>query len=231
MFGVDDAVIGAGLGLVGGLFQNSAASANADKQMAFQERMSNTQYQRGVADMKAAGLNPMLAYSQGGDSAPSGTSAPVANVGEAVVRGMQGTVSSANAQRSIQPQIENVRADTQLKAAQTAASMASAKNTAINSALTLAQTPGLTMSATGKGKQDANNAWVTATEAKKAQMEQDYLNSPLGKILFAAGLGGRDANMASSALKNVLGGPVGALTRLAPIPGDLIQKSFGALGQ
>lgn len=55
----------------------SAEQAQIDR--AFQERMANTQYQRGVADMRAAGVNPALAIGQGGAAAPSGQAAPSVN--------------------------------------------------------------------------------------------------------------------------------------------------------
>lgn len=51
------------------------SSAEALRNRQWQEEMSNTSYQRGMKDMRAAGLNPMLAFMKGGASTPSGSAA------------------------------------------------------------------------------------------------------------------------------------------------------------
>lgn len=63
--------------LVGGERTNAAAQDNANAQMDFQERLSSTAHQREVADLKAAGLNPILSAGGSGSSTPSGVSAPI----------------------------------------------------------------------------------------------------------------------------------------------------------
>lgn len=50
-------------------------SEEAEKSRIYQTYMSNTAYQRGVQDMRAAGLNPYLAYTQGGASTPGAATA------------------------------------------------------------------------------------------------------------------------------------------------------------
>lgn len=84
-------------GAISSKSQNSANKTNvsiAKAQMDFQERMSNTSYQRAVTDMKQAGINPMLAYIQGGASSPAGSTTRVENSGQYLAKGLEESVHS-----------------------------------------------------------------------------------------------------------------------------------------
>jgi hypothetical protein len=89
-----DLLTGLLIGGAGQLYANRQTHKSTARQMAFQERMSNTAYQRSMADMRKAGLNPILSAKLGGASTPQGASYTAGNIGSAAVQGY-GTVASA----------------------------------------------------------------------------------------------------------------------------------------
>jgi hypothetical protein len=82
------------LGFMEGTKRNQAEQASAREQMAFQERMSNTAHQRAMADLKAAGLNPILAAKQPASTPGGAMSKPMNRVLQGAQ--VQQAVSTAN---------------------------------------------------------------------------------------------------------------------------------------
>lgn len=80
--------------------QQDFQTSSAAKAMDFAERMSGTSYQRGMADMRAAGLNPILAYAQGGATAPT-VAAPSG-------AGASGASASVSAMPGASARMENI---------------------------------------------------------------------------------------------------------------------------
>jgi len=109
-------------------FENQKAreynTAEAQKARDFSEHQRTTAYQTSMADMKAAGLNPMLAMNQGGASSTSAAQAssqqtagtPNEDRGQIIQRAMESALQIA----SIEADVKKKDADTALAQAETA---------------------------------------------------------------------------------------------------------------
>lgn len=170
------ALIGAGASLLGGILSNQATSDRLQDQMAFQERMSSTAYQRGMADMKKAGLNPILAYQKGPASSPTGAFASATDVVTPAVASAQAGLRLTQELENMKEQNFNIKADTMQKTANTtlATEQAAKTNT--------------------ENKISQEMLQVAIRDAAKSATDEEFYKSPGGRLLRMLGTGMRELN-------------------------------------
>lgn len=122
----------------------------AREQMDFQERMSNTAYQRAMDDMSEAGLNPILAYQQGGASSPGGAMpviqnpmAAATNAGVSLMNSASNVATQSSQRDKLAQEVENLTAQYELTWAQRQQVYMAAQKLNEEAQLVVAQTEGV----------------------------------------------------------------------------------------
>lgn len=163
-------------GLAGDLIANNDTNQKnqrlASEQMAFQERMSNTAHQREVADLRAAGLNPILSATKGsGASTPGGAAATMKapEIGSSA----KSIADNAFQYNNMQAQLKNTMADTVSKLEQ--------------AKLLGTQNESTAKDIERKGIQNGFEFGLLEQQLKKSGLENQYTFKTLGDRIRQAG--------------------------------------------
>jgi len=162
---------------------NAFNAAEAQKNREYQTQMSNSAWQRGVADMRAAGINPMLAASQGGASSPSGSTASGVNArvdaapdlrGAAIAKGIGGLGASALNVAQVSKDLESKDANIAATKAGALASVAQANNANASARATSAGMPTIeAMAGNARQRAEAERAEYGYRQSK-AEIDKQF---------------------------------------------------------
>lgn len=191
-------LVSGGLSLLGGVINNQSSmdrqmqsqafsAQQAQNQMEFQERMSNTAYTRAVSDMKNAGLNPMMMFGGGSAASSPGGAAGSGQLSQSHDV-MTPAVSSALQHARLSNELEtavlqrdNIAKDTRLKVA--AGNLRDAETVK-----ELASVPGVEATSKILG----NHVAESVNQRITAEKERPYIDSSLKSILAPTGKAAQD---------------------------------------
>lgn len=208
-------------------YERNSQEAVAARQ--WSEMMSNTSWRRGTEDMREAGINPMLAFSQGGASTPAAAvgMAPKANLALSLGRRVapdvagsfqKGISGAAEAQRVFQDVKTGKAGEENLYASKALQDIK--KQTEAESARKEKELADQAKAQTRAIKAEAEY------RARKAEFDRDWAGTE--KALQLGGQGMKIGRDASGIVSDIVGGWVGKAIKPSLWPG---QKNFGGLGQ
>ena len=171
----------------------------AGDQMVFQERMSSTAHQREVADLKAAGLNPILSANRGASS-PAGASGGVVTPDAS---GIGDAATSAMEARRLRKEVEAVESQNALNKATAKYQAAAAVNQGQQAATAAAQARKLSQ----EERIIRNDAEVSDAE-KGSRLQTAPFRPYLDAIGKALGIGVTAAGAAAGARAGAMRAPI-----------------------
>lgn len=207
-------VLGAGLGFLGQRSANKTNIRLQREQQAWEERMSNTAMVRRVDDLKAAGLNPMLAIGGPGASTPSVPPARVESATRDAAQILGGTASRLAQMTNLKAQTQNLQSVTLLNAANARKAAVEADNMekfGPNNALNDARIKEL-MFHTARAE-----LYKKEDEASIKELERAFNAATLDDIISATKSEAEAKRLGLSALRNVStiqGSPMGLLLQI-----------------